>query len=54
VTGQTRYWDKLVCAGELMDGTIFGLIYDSKGQDHFTVYRLHNTTVAGLYSGSAS
>jgi hypothetical protein len=49
VHGTTRYWDKVACFGTLYrGGALFGLIYDAKGQNSFTIYRLHGASVRGL------
>jgi hypothetical protein len=46
--GMTRYWDKLVCAGYTQTGRTFALIYDSKGQYTWIIYRLHGASIADL------
>lgn len=48
VQGMTRYWDKLVCAGQIQNGTYFALIYDAKGRNSWIIYRLKDVTVAQL------
>jgi hypothetical protein len=51
--GNTRYWDKLVCGGQLDSGSSFALILDQKGPaaNNFTIYRLQKATVSDLYDG---
>jgi hypothetical protein len=50
VSGTTRYWDKLACAGYTRAGHTFGLIIDAKGHsaDSWTIYRLKGVTLAAL------
>ena len=50
VSGLTRYWDKLVCAGYTYTTgkTIFTLIFDGKGPESWIIYRLRNMTISAL------
>jgi hypothetical protein len=50
VYGLSRYWDKLLCAGALRRRTgIFSLIFDQKGSEGWTIYRLRGASIAELY-----
>lgn len=48
VNGMTRYWDKLVCAGQTTGGAYFALIYDAKGPQSWIIYRLKDVSIAAL------
>jgi hypothetical protein len=50
--GGTRYWDKLACKGTLWkQHGLFTLVYDAKGADGWTVYRLKGASIRQLYGG---
>lgn len=51
VQGLTRYWDKLVCAGQTYGGTYFALIYDAKGPSSWIIYRLKDASIRQLVNG---